>query len=177
MRIKYGLLLLGSAFIVGSQVSPVQGQGVARRLVAVLIGFNEVSAVSTPAAGLFRGRIAQDEMSIQYSLQFANLQGAVTQAHIHLGQPHTNGGISVWLCDSVTNPSPRDTTPACPTTSPARVNGTLTPADVIGPAGQGISSEEFAELLRAIRAGATYANVHSTSFVGGEIRGQVIARQ
>jgi hypothetical protein len=57
------------------------------------------------------------------------------------------------------------------------VNGTLTPADVIGPAGQGISSEEFAELLRAIRAGATYANVHSTSFVGGEIRGQVIARQ
>jgi hypothetical protein len=176
MRIKYGLLLLGSALVVGSQ-SPVQGQGMAKRLAAVLIGFNEVIAVSTPASGFFVGMIAQDEMSIQYGLQFNKLQGTVTQAHIHLGQPHTNGGISVWLCDSVTNPSPRDTTPACPTTLPATVTGTLTPADVIGPVGQGISPEEFAELLRAIRAGATYANVHSSSFGGGEIRGQVIARQ
>ena len=32
---------------------------------------------------------------------------------------------------------------------------------------------EFDELLRAIRAGATYVNVHSTRWPGGEIRSQI----
>jgi CHRD domain len=44
---------------------------------------------------------------------------------------------------------------------------------VIGPAGQGISAGQFDELVDAIRAGATYANVHTTLYPGGEIRGQI----
>ena len=32
---------------------------------------------------------------------------------------------------------------------------------------------EFGELVRALRAGAAYANVHTTTFGGGEIRGQI----
>ena len=32
---------------------------------------------------------------------------------------------------------------------------------------------EYAELLRAIRAGVTYANVHSKTYTGGEIRAQL----
>ena len=32
---------------------------------------------------------------------------------------------------------------------------------------------EFAELVKAIRAGLTYANVHTSKFPGGEIRGQI----
>jgi hypothetical protein len=44
---------------------------------------------------------------------------------------------------------------------------------VIGPAGQGVAAGEFAEVLQAIRAGAAYANVHTTNFPAGEIRGQV----
>jgi hypothetical protein len=44
---------------------------------------------------------------------------------------------------------------------------------VVGPTGQGIGPQEFDELLRAIRAGVTYANVHSTTFGGGEIRAQL----
>ena len=47
------------------------------------------------------------------------------------------------------------------------------PADVIGPAGQGIKPGEYAELLRAIRAGATYANIHSSIYPSGEIRAQL----
>ena len=31
----------------------------------------------------------------------------------------------------------------------------------------------MAELIRAMRAGATYANVHTERFGGGEIRGQI----
>ena len=41
------------------------------------------------------------------------------------------------------------------------------------PFGQGIAPGEFAEFVRAIRAGVTYANVHSSMFPGGEIRTQI----
>ncbi len=44
---------------------------------------------------------------------------------------------------------------------------------VIGPAGQGIEARQLAELLMAIEAGHTYANVHSTKWPGGEIRAQI----
>ena len=44
---------------------------------------------------------------------------------------------------------------------------------MIGPTGQGIAAGQFEELVRAIKAGVTYANVHSSLFPSGEIRGQI----
>jgi len=44
---------------------------------------------------------------------------------------------------------------------------------VIGPSSQGVAAGEFDELIRAIRAGATYVNVHSTLYPPGEIRAQI----
>ena len=44
---------------------------------------------------------------------------------------------------------------------------------MVGPTGQGIDPGQYGELLRAIRAGATYANVHSSKYPGGEIRAQL----
>ncbi len=62
-------------------------------------------------------------------------------------------------------------TPVCPQTG--KVTGTITAANVIGPAGQGIAAGEFAEALRAVRKGVAYANVHSSKYPAGEIRGQI----
>jgi len=42
----------------------------------------------------------------------------------------------------------------------ARSPGTLKAVDVIGPAAQGLTAGQFAELVKAIRAGVTYVNVH-----------------
>jgi hypothetical protein len=135
-----------------------------------LTGFQEVPAISTDAGGKFRAKLRTSSQEIQYELSYAHLTGAVQQAHIHLGQRAVNGAISVFLCSNLGN-GPAGTQ-ACPA-APATITGTIRPADVIGPAGQGIDPMQFDELVRAIRAGVTYANVHSATFPGGEIRGQL----
>ena len=91
-------------------------------------------------------------------------------AHINFGARATTGGVSVFLCSNLGNGP--EGTPACPTMA-GTVSGTLRPEDVVGPAGQGIAAGEFDELVDAIRAGYTYANVHSEARPAGEIRAQL----
>ncbi len=57
--------------------------------------------------------------------------------------------------------------------APATVTGAIRPADIIGPAGQGVTAGQFDEFVTALRAGATYVNVHSAVFPAGEIRAQL----
>ena len=137
---------------------------------ASLDGWQETPTLSTTGHGRFQARIRDN--SIEYTLSYADLEGAkTTQAHIHLGRPAIMGGVSAWLCHSDANPSPTST-PICPDKA-GTVSGTITAADVVGPAGQGIAPGEFAELVRAIRANATYANVHTDLRPAGEIRGRI----
>jgi len=44
---------------------------------------------------------------------------------------------------------------------------------VIGPTGQAVPAAAFEDLLQAMRSGNAYANVHSSSAPGGEVRGQI----
>jgi hypothetical protein len=129
-------------------------------------------AISTRARGTFRATIEKDE--IRYRLSYQGLEGTVTQAHIHFGQRRTVGGIVVWLCQTAGTPAPASVAALTPTCPPeGTVSGTITPAQVLAVGGQGIAAGEFDELVRAIRAGATYANVHSALHPPGEIRGQI----
>jgi CHRD domain len=128
--------------------------------------------VSSVATGEFEARIDDSADTIEYEITYAGLEGTVTQSHIHFGQRSVNGGISAWLCETATNPSPSASTPACPAPG-GTVTGTITPLEIVGPAGQGIAAGEFEELVAAIRAGRAYANVHSSKFPGGEVRGQI----
>jgi hypothetical protein len=50
---------------------------------------------------------------------------------------------------------------------------TITAVDVIGPTSQAITAGNFGAFLASLRAGATYINVHTPAFLGGEICGQV----
>jgi hypothetical protein len=144
------------------------------KLFAVLRPTHEVPALSSPASGSFTATIDEDAQTLTYELTYQNLEAAPLQAHIHLGQRGVNGGVSVFLCGNAPNvpPATAPTPPACPE-APATVTGTLSAADVIGPAAQGIAATEFAELVSALRSGVTYANVHSVKYPGGEVRGQV----
>jgi hypothetical protein len=164
---------------------------------AQLVGLNEVPSVSTAAKGSFYAIVNPAGDAFTYWLSYSGLGFDAAQGHIHFGQHHTNGGISVWLCEAtVAAPATvAANVPPCAaraTTTP--ITATITAADVVGPGGQGISAGEFAELLAAMRAGAAYANVHSgtaavaasapgvtpvvqavpaVGFPGGEIRGQI----
>jgi hypothetical protein len=138
-----------------------------------LSGYEEVPAISTGASGKFRADVRAGDGEIAYRLSYDNIEGDVTQAHIHLGQRAVNGGISVFLCTNIGG-TPAGTAGDQPCPSPGgEVTGTITADDVIGPAGQGIAAGEFDELVRAIKAGVTYANVHSSTHPGGEIRAQL----
>jgi hypothetical protein len=133
---------------------------------ARMVGAEEVPPISTGAAGFLRGEMNDDQTEFTYSMIYFNLQGGTPLfAHLHLGQPGVVGGIVFFLCGGAGKP-------ACPP-SGTPLTGSITPADVLGPAEQGISAGELRELLRDMNAGTTYVNVYTQDFPAGEIRGQL----
>ena len=141
----------------------------------LLTGYEEVPSVSTAASGQFNARIRADE--IEWSLSYSDLEGAVQQAHIHFGNLGVNGGITVFLCTNLGN-GPTGTQ-SCPN-PPATISGRIFAADVspnipatAAARTQGLNTGQIDELIAAMRAGATYVNVHSTTWPGGEVRSQI----
>lgn len=138
---------------------------------ATLTGYEEVPAISTNGTGTFTLTIDLNDSGFNYELNFSGTTGTVTQSHTHIAQKGVNGGIMIFFCSNLGN-GPAGTQ-ACPTSG--TVTGRITAADVIGgAAAQGVSPGEFAKVLAAIKAGSAYVNVHSTTFPGGEIRGQLL---
>jgi CHRD domain len=144
-----------------------------RQLRARLAAHNEVPIVISDARGRFTGKINDAPMGpeLEWELSYEGLEGTISQAHIHVGQPFASGGIMLWFCGSATNPGPPDT-PTCPA-PPATIRGTFTAANVIGPIGQAVPAGSFEDALEAILGGNAYVNVHSSSAPTGEIRGQI----
>ena len=138
---------------------------------AFLIGYHEVPSVSSTADGIFEARVSGDGNSVDYALAYEGLQTAVQQAHIHFAQKSVNWPIIIWLCGTAALPGPAGT-PTCPQNGTVR--GTFTAANVLAsPASQQLGAGELSELIRAMRAGAAYANIHTAVSPGGEIRGQI----
>ena len=156
------LLGVGSYAIAGSGTNNFNGDP--------MLGYAENPDVSTAASGSFEARLSSDGDSLHYVLSYSGLEAPVTQAHVHFGKTAINGGVSFFLCGTASNPGPAGTQ-VCPQSG--TVEGDIDAADVIGPAGQGIEVGNLAEIVAAMRAGHAYANVHSTKWLGGEIRAQL----
>jgi hypothetical protein len=159
------LLSIGSYAIAGSEKTSLKADE--------LVGYQENPDISTVASGSFEVTLDDDAQTLTYALSYGDLEGTVQQAHIHFGKRAINGGITVFLCSNLGN-GPAGT-PACP--QEGTVTRTVSAADILAPAvgttSQGIEAMNFAELAAALRAGHTYANVHSTKWPGGEIRAQI----
>ena len=137
-----------------------------KHLEGALDGYQETPlSISTPAEGKIKVKL--NGSSIRYKLKYGGFAAGndVLFAHIHLGQEGTSGGVAAFLCGGGGKP-------ACPQGS-GEVTGTIAAADVQAIANQGLAANDIGALIRAIKAGATYANVHTDNFGSGEIRGQI----
>jgi hypothetical protein len=136
----------------------------------------EVPFVSSNARGSFEATL--NDSTVSYRLSWSGLESNVTMAHIHVAQKFASGGISVWLCGTTTTAMTVGPpgTPTCPAGTSGTIEDSFVANDVIGPTGQGVPAGAFAELLGLMRAGVTYANVHTVNVGAGEIRGQIKSR-
>jgi hypothetical protein len=133
----------------------------------VLSGHNEVPAVHTAGHGKLTLTVNGNN-TLSFELTYSGLNAAASASHVHFGQPNVNGGVSFFFCGGGGKP-------ACPagTSSTATVTGTVAAADVLALPSQGLAAGDFAAIVQEIRAGFTYANVHTSQSPGGEIRGQL----
>ena len=167
------LLLVSGAGVAAAQKAATQEYD------AQLSGFFEIGPINNnTGAILTNGRgeltLVVEKNVAEYSLSYTGLTSNVTQAHIHFGKVHDAGGVFVFLCTNLGN-GPAGT-PACPP-SGGTVTGTMTAASILAVPTQNIPAGKFDVLLEALASDTAYANVHTTNFPGGEIRGQVVVHE
>ena len=126
--------------------------------VADLAGANEVPARGTAAIGTVG--LYVDGNTVDYTIEVHGIT-AITGAHIHSGAAGALGSIRISLYPG---PGTNATTPT------GAVDGILISGSFEASQVTGVTYEE---LLNQMRAGTAYANVHTTQYPGGEIRGQV----
>lgn len=153
-----GLISVATAPAVQAQSPPEQ-----RNFIAALSGDQEVPAVTTDARGQAKFQVSLDGTELHYRLIVSNIEN-VTQAHLHLAPAGQNGAVVAWLYPSA---PPAQLIPG--RTDGVLATGTITEADLVGP----LAGSSLDDLIAAIAAGDVYANVHTSQFPGGEIRGQL----
>ena len=134
------------------------------RFSANLSGANELPPINTAGAGNFE--MTNQQGMITFSLTFSGLSSSLTMADLHFAPSKVAGGVMIFLCGGGGQPD-------CPAATEGTITGTITAANVTGPTTQGVDVGDLDSALEAVREGLSYANMHTTNFAGGEIRGQV----
>ena len=158
------ILFLAMVAVVASLVAVPVVNSQTERFSASLSGGNEVPPINSAGTADFDMAIQQG--TITFSLTFSGLSSSLTLAHLHFAPSKVAGGVMIFLCGGGNQP-------ACPATTSGTITGTITAANVTGPGGQGIAAGDLDSALEAVRGDRAYANMHTTNFGGGEIRGQV----
>jgi hypothetical protein len=173
----YRATLMGVLIATAGLTAPAMSSPGTEEFRAVLVGFNEIGelnaetgAILSAGTGTLDLKLDRNTQTLTFTLKFQNLSAPVTQAHIHFGKVHTPGGIMVFFCSNLAT-APAGTQP-CPA-SGGTVTGTLTAANVQAITGQNVPAGDFTAVEEALLSDTAYANVHTTSFPAGEIRGQV----
>jgi hypothetical protein len=176
----YRSMLIGMLVASATAAAPVmssQDKQETPELRAVLSGFNELGELNKETGSILSNgtgtldlKLDRRSETLTFTLKFENLSAPVTQAHIHFGKEHNAGGIMVFFCSNLAG-APAGTQ-RCPANG-GTVTGTLTAASVQAIAGQNVKAGDFDAIADALLTETAYANVHTTNFPAGEIRGQV----
>ncbi len=143
-------LLAGLTYInihtTSNGLGEIRGQIYPSQFSAAMSGANEVGP--TTSAGTGTGSMTILNSVLSYNITFTNLLSPATAAHIHgPATPSQNAGVLI------------------PFSAPTASSGTISGTAVLTPP----------ELLDIV-SGLTYANIHTTNYSGGEIRGQILPR-
>jgi Cu/Zn superoxide dismutase len=138
---------------------------------ARLTGDNEVPQVNTDATGRIRLIVNSQQDALDYQISLSNLNGIVTGAHIHSGGSGTNGPIvaNLNVHGAFASASAGGGGGGGSATTSTSTGGTVTSADLKGP----LAGKQISGLIKLIKDGKAYVNVHTDQNPDGEIRGQL----
>ena len=134
-------------------------------LKATMAGANESPAVTSPATGTFTATLDTSTNVFTFDVTYTGLVANSTAGHIHGPFVPGTAGTAVVILNFATLAGSTLTVGATSGTAHGQV--TLNAATQISTTVNGDS------LKKLILAGLTYANVHSTTNPGGEVRGQI----
>ena len=151
-RVSLAVVVLVAVAAVGAFVGTASGGG--RPLSTSMSGANENPKNNSPASGTTAVRLNHGQGTVCYDMSVSNLTTAPSMAHIHKAPAGDNGGIVVHLFGSGGAAAPT-------TTSFTLSNVCLS----------GISQALIKDITQ--NPDQYYVNVHTQTFPGGEIRGQL----
>jgi len=124
--------------------------------VSTLSGANEVPARTTSATGTATYKLSGNILT--YTVTVTGLTAAATASHIHSAPAGVNGNVIV------------------PYVTASIQSGVVTSGsvDLSQPIVNGSTSITGDSLRTLLNNGGAYTNVHTSTFPGGEIRGQII---
>jgi hypothetical protein len=159
------IALVASCLLTLTAAAAAPAQASDRNFTAALSAAEEVAdpAVESNARGQIKLQLSADGTALDYRLIVANIEN-VTQAHLHNAPAGQNGDVVAWLY------------PAGPPAQliPGRsdgvlATGTISAENLVGP----MAGRPLSDLVDEIRAGRVYANVHTSQYPAGEVRGQL----
>ena len=148
-----GFAALFCTFAIG--VVPVHAATGLISCTATLAGENEVPPTTSTATGSITFTFDQSTSTSTWSETFAGLTSPATAAHIHApAPPGSNAGVVVPFT-------------GVPAATSGSYSGTTTTLNTLTPGA----------FAAALLAGMAYANIHTATFPGGEIRGWLSCTQ
>jgi len=139
-----------------------------------LSGLAEVPAVATTGSGFAKATFDLDLVTMRIEASFSGLLGNTTASHIHCCdfQPNTNAGVATTT-PTFTGFPLGVTSGSYDHTFDMTLASSYRAAFLT--ANGGSVANALASLLTDLDSGRAYFNIHTSSFLGGEIRGQAVA--
>ncbi len=135
------------------------GLAASREFTTKISGKEVVPPVETKATGIAQCKLSADGKEITYVLKVNDIEN-VTAAHIHAGKKGENGAPVAGL---FMGPKKEGKF------SGELAKGTITDKDLVGK----LAGKTIGDLVKLIKDGDAYVNIHTVKYPNGEIRGQM----